>query len=85
MRDRELLRDMDPDLVFLDPPRVFDGAILGVMERCGSEPVVAYSTKKILLALERGGMESEDALEHFEFNIAGAYVGPRTPMFLCDT
>ena len=27
-------------------------------------------------------MTDEDAMEHFEYNIAGAYVGPKTPIFV---
>jgi hypothetical protein len=27
-------------------------------------------------------MEGDEALEYFEFNIAGAYVGERTPIFI---
>ena len=29
-----------------------------------------------------GGMDREEAEEWFDFNTAGAYMGPRTPMFL---
>jgi hypothetical protein len=29
-------------------------------------------------------MDEEQALEYFDYNIAGAYVGPSTPIFLED-
>jgi hypothetical protein len=27
-------------------------------------------------------MTEEDAIEHMSFNVTGAYVGPRTPLFI---
>ena len=29
-------------------------------------------------------MSYEDAIEHFEYNIAGSYVGEKTPMYVYD-
>ena len=84
MSARSDLMGVDSELVFLDPASTFDGAILGLAEGCGRPDVVLYSRKKIIEALERSGMEPEDAAEHYEFSIAGAYVGPKTPMFLDD-
>jgi len=69
-------------LLFLSE-REFDAAILGVAERIGMSPIVAYDTAKILdILCERDGMDDDEALEYFEFNIAGAYVGDRTPIFI---
>jgi hypothetical protein len=71
--------DLDHDgLLFADG---FDDAILGVAERVGMEAVVAYSTPKIIEILSRD-MTEEEAVEYFEFNILGAYVGERTPVFV---
>lgn len=70
------------DLLFLDPPAQFDSCIVGVVERCGLGPVVLYDTDKVIAALVAEGMSEEDALDHFGFNILGAYVGDKTPMFL---
>jgi hypothetical protein len=79
---REHLSDMFEGLLFLSE-REFDAAILGVAERIGMSPIVAYDTAKILdILCERDGMEVDEALEYFEFNIAGAYVGERTPIFI---
>ena len=30
-------------------------------------------------------MTREDAMEHFDYNIAGSYVGPKTPIFVYCT
>jgi hypothetical protein len=81
---RENLNDMFEDLLFLSEPE-FDVAILGVAERIGMSPIVAYDTAKIIdILCERDGMEGDEAAEFFEFNIAGAYVGDRTPIFIAQ-
>jgi len=44
---------------------------------------VVYDTTKIIdILCERDGMDRDEAAEYYEFNIAGAYVGDRTPMFI---
>lgn len=49
----------------------FDDAICGVAESSHIDgAVVAYSVEKILLTLQ-AEMSAEDAMEHFEYNIAG--------------
>jgi len=41
-----------------------------------------YSAAKVCAILrERDGMDEDEAQEFFEFNIAGAYIGPNTPVF----
>ena len=58
----------------------FDSAILGISS-CFSSVKVVYSYKKIINILEKD-MTHEEAVEYFEFNIAGAYVGEFTPKYL---
>ena len=78
---REELADLwDQDLLFMSEPE-YDDAIIGVMERAGGSPVIAYDTQKILDILERS-MPMEDAQEFFEYNILGAYMGDRTPVYI---
>jgi len=61
----------------------FDEAIVGVVSRCGFNPVVCYSQQKIIqILMDRDGMDYEEAQEYYSFNISGAYVGEGTPMFL---
>ncbi len=61
----------------------FDDAILGVVERCGQEPFVIYDTNKCIeILIERDGLSEEEAWEHFNFNVSGAWVGPSTPGFM---
>ena len=75
---REELSEEYGDLLFADG---FDDAIIGVAERIGMEPVVAYDTDKIIEILSRD-MTEEEAIEYFDFNIIGAYVGERTPIYI---
>jgi hypothetical protein len=61
----------------------FDEAIMGVAERINLGPVVAYKVGKILeILMERDGMNYGEALEYFEFNIKGAWMGEFTPVFI---
>lgn len=58
----------------------FDEAVIGF------EPNnlrLIYSVAKVLEILEKD-MSREDALEHFDFNINCAYVGPQTPIWCFD-
>ena len=66
-----------PELLTLDG---FDEAILGVVERCDLL-VVCYDRNKILEILMRD-MNLDEAMEYFEFNILGAYMGESTPVYL---
>ena len=61
----------------------FDGAFIGVCSRFGMEPVAAYDRDKCLEVLvQRDGMSYEEAVEYFDFNVIGAWVGDQTPVFL---
>lgn len=82
MTREELAEEHGEDLLFLDPPEDFDCCIVGVAHRCGMEPVVVYDQEAVIDSLMLGGMDREEAEEWFHFNTAGAYVGPRTPLFL---
>jgi hypothetical protein len=57
----------------------FDAAILGITE--SGELVVVYDWDKCVELL-RKDMSEEDALEHMSFNVTGAYVGSKTPIFI---
>ena len=69
-------------LMFLEPGWQFDRAIVGVAERCAMEHVVVYDRYEIIEALIRDGLDEEEAVEFYEFNILGAYAGERSPMYI---
>lgn len=60
----------------------FDEAIIGVAYRCGMEDVLAYNEHEMVRILESQGMTNEEAHEYFNYNIAGAYHGDRTPIYV---
>jgi hypothetical protein len=61
----------------------FDEAIIGVAERINLGPVAAYSVEKVLeILMERDGMSYEEALEFFQYNIIGSWMGEYTPIFI---
>ena len=82
MNREELAEIYDDELLFLDPPETFDPCIAGVAYRWCVGHVVVYDKDKVIERLVADGMEHEEAVEHFDFNVSGAYVGERTPMFL---
>ena len=88
---REKISEYNEDAIIFDG---IDEAIIGVGEICGKQPVVVYDRIKCIEILaqnfqhdsddENYSQENalDDALEWFEFNIAGAYVGENTPIFM---
>jgi hypothetical protein len=81
MNREELADTYGDELLFLDPPEIFDPCVVGVAQRCGMEYVVVYDREKIINALAKD-MGLDDAIDYYCFNVAGAFVGERTPMFL---
>ncbi len=60
----------------------YNAAIMGLVQRCGQESVILYDTDKILgILVYRDGMTYDEAVEFFEFNILGSWVGDQTPAF----
>lgn len=69
----------DLQLLFMDG---HDNAILGIGTKFHDISVV-YSKKKIIENLCKD-MNIDEALEFYEFNISGAYVGESTPFIFDD-
>lgn len=85
---RNALAEIDEDILLADG---FDDAFVGYAERCTQGPVAVYDREKCIEILMtgtgaglivKGGMTWEEAEEFFEFNVIGAWVGDRTPLFL---
>ena len=60
----------------------FDDCIAGVVERIGQDPIICYDKAKVIDQMIADGMDQEEAVEYFEFNQIGSWVGDRTPCFL---
>jgi hypothetical protein len=69
-----------PDETFLQADG-FDEAIIGIE---ANSMRIVYSVSKCIEILIKEGMTHEDALEHFNFNVRGSYVGEQTPIYVDD-
>lgn len=67
----------DQELLFADG---FDAAILGIDQESMR---VVYSVRGMLQVLMKD-MSEEDAVEYLEYNVLGAYVGEKTPIYCHD-
>ena len=67
----------------------FDSCIVGLAEAWDGDsrvPRIVYDALQMIdVLIERDGMTHEEAVEYFEFNIDGAYVGKSTPIFMFQT
>ncbi len=75
MKLRKILEDYE-DVLIADG---FDDAVIGI------EPMtmrVVYDIDKVIEILIEQGMDHDEAIEYYEFNIVGAYVGEQTPLFV---
>lgn len=76
----EEIADINPEALLCDG---FDEAIIGMAQRINLGPVVAYDVDKMLdIMVERDGMTYEEAMEYFDFNILGAWMGENTPVYI---
>lgn len=79
----------DEEVLLLEPQEQFNKCLVGIVERFNSTFVV-YSKKCVLEAIAAEGEDDPDypadtaALEHYEFNIRGGWVGEGTPAFMLD-
>jgi len=59
----------------------FDEAVIGIEE---NDMRIIYSVQKCIDILIEDGMSEINALEYFTFNVSGAYVGDKTPIWCWD-
>lgn len=75
---KETISQHNPEALFADG---HDHAIMGY----ATDGRVIYSVDQIICGLmQRDGMTYEEAIEFFDFNIAGAYVGEYTPIYMYE-
>lgn len=59
----------------------FDDALVGHTQ--GANVVAVYEYDMCVhILMDRDGMTCTEAIEFMDFNVVGAYVGPKTPMFV---
>jgi hypothetical protein len=87
MNIREHINNYFPNILFFDAP-VTDESIVGLslINDNGPAWAVTYDEDKIMNDLLTIFEDSEDpyqyALEWFDFNVIGSYIGPETPVFI---
>jgi hypothetical protein len=57
-------------------------AIVGIVSRFGQEDIICYDYDKCIEIFMEQGMTHEEALEWFDYNTIGSWVGDTTPCFL---
>jgi hypothetical protein len=76
---REWLGEIDPEMLLADG---LEDALIGYVERFGQPALALYDRDKCIeILMTRDGMDYEGAVEFFEFNTLGAWVGEHTPVF----
>lgn len=71
-----------PDETFLKADG-FDEAVIGVCNDFNAPARLIYSVDMCIKILCRD-MNYEDAIEYFNFNVSGGYVGEQTPVWCWD-
>jgi hypothetical protein len=74
----EQILELYPDNTFMVADG-FDDAIIGVDD---NNLKIVYDIDKVIDILIKDGMDVDEAIEYYEYNIAGAYVGENTPSFI---
>ena len=59
-----------------------EAAFVGLVDRFGKPPIACYDYDLVIQSFIEEGMTEEEAIEHFEYNVIGAWVGERTPCYL---
>lgn len=70
---------MDKELLKMDG---YNDCIMGKVSGAGMPDKICYNYEKVIRKNMDMGMTHEEAVEYFEYNQAGAYVGEHTPCFL---
>ena len=60
----------------------FEDAFVGIAQQFNGFCACYDIDKCIKVMIDRDGMDEDEAIEYFEYNVTGAYVGEFTPMFL---
>jgi len=69
-----------PDFMTMDG---YDYAVIGIVKESKSiKAAIAYDYDSVLDVSVKMGMTYEEAVEFFDYNQIGAYVGPHTPIFI---
>lgn len=79
---RKFLDENYENLILLDPSEKFDKCILGICRRYSHDDCIAYDGDLVIKKNMEDGMSYDEAIEFFEYNQLGAYMGESTPVFI---
>ena len=74
----DALSALNPEALLADG---FEDALIGMVKIAGLPILALYDTELCIAILMQDGMTEEEALEHFDYNVLGSYVGESTPAF----
>jgi len=74
----EVLEETNEEALLADG---FEDALIGTVQRFGMNNVALYDYPKCIKILEKQGMKEDEAIEFFEYNVVGAWMGDGTPAF----
>lgn len=74
---KEVLAEVNEEALLADG---FEAALIGYVSQF-HKTVALYDRAKCIQILMDNGLTEEDAEDHFEFNVQGAWVGENTPAF----
>ena len=86
-RIRDILEDENPEALLYDD---MDEALIGIYrgdlarQDMREDSIAVYSYVTYIEVLSRN-MSEEEAVEYFDFNVAGGYIGKYQPMIIDDT
>lgn len=75
----EMIMDRYPDMEFLSADG-FDDALIGIVD----EKLVYSKAICINILMKENDLDYDEALEFYMFNIEGAYMGEKTPIWVDD-
>lgn len=70
---------IDENILYMDG---YEDCFIGYIERFAHPHLACYDKDKVIAKLEKDGMTLDEAVEFYEFNQVGAWMGEYTPCFL---
>jgi len=75
----ERLNEENPEALLADG---FEKCLVGISYQYGRPPLGCYDYNRCIKKLMKDGMNQDEAIEFFEFNTLGAWLGENTPVFI---
>lgn len=73
------LSEENPDALLADG---FEQALIGIARRIGQPSLAVYDISKCLsILVKKHKLTEDEAIEFFEFNVIGSWMGENTPVF----